>query len=74
MSEQPITLSVLMRFHREVFVPDVKRIVGEAVGGLRDEMHTLHDSLLVRFERLENIRARLDAVAAQVTAPRKPQP
>jgi chromosome segregation ATPase len=57
MSEQPITLSVLMRCHRKVFLPDVERIVSRAVGRLeqrlRDEMRTLHDSLLVKFERLE---------------------
>jgi predicted nucleic acid-binding Zn-ribbon protein len=68
MSEQPITWSVLMRFHREVFLPDLERIVGDGVGGaerhLRDEMRVLHDSLLVRFERLEivDIKAGLDRV------------
>jgi len=68
MSEQPITWSVLMRFHREVFLPDLERIVVDGVGGaerhLRDEMHVLHDSLLVRFERLEivDIKAGLDRV------------
>ena len=53
MSEQPVTLSVLLRFHREFLLPDVERIVGAAFEGLRDEMRTLHDSLLVKFERLE---------------------
>ena len=31
------------------------------MGGLRDEMHTLHDSLLVKFERLE---AQCEAIKA----------
>lgn len=66
MSEQPITLSVLARFHRGVLLPDVERIVGGAIDGLRDEMRALHDSLLVRFDRLETqyeaTKARLGAV------------
>ena len=40
---------VLARFHREVLLPDVKRVVAEAVEAsekrLRDEMHTLFDAL-----------------------------
>ena len=74
MSEQPITLSVLARFHREVLLPDVERIVGNAVDGLRDEIHALHDSLRVKFERLETeyqaIKAGVgvDGLQAQVDA------
>jgi hypothetical protein len=51
MSDQPITLAVLARFHREVIVPDIQRIVDEAVSGsearLRDEMQ----GFTIRFSR-----------------------
>jgi hypothetical protein len=61
MSNQPLTVGALAgalaRFHRKVVLPDIQRIVGEAVGGserrLRDEMQTFHDSLLSKLDRLE---------------------
>lgn len=50
-------LQTLTRFHREVVVPDIERIVSGAVEGserrLRDEMHTIFDALAVRLDRLE---------------------
>jgi chaperonin cofactor prefoldin len=50
-------VAVLAKFHREVLLPDVERVVNAAVGGsesrLRDEMHGLFDSLSQRLERLE---------------------
>jgi exonuclease VII large subunit len=50
-------LPILARFHREVLLPDVKRVVGEAVEAserrLRDEMHALFDAQAQRLERLE---------------------
>ena len=57
MSEEPLTLSVLARFHQEVVRPDIERIVGDRVAGaeqrLCDEMHTLFDALAQRMDRLE---------------------
>ena len=57
MSNDPITLATLTQFHREVLLPDVERIVGNAVEGserrLRDEMHSLFDALAQRLDRLE---------------------
>ena len=53
MADEPLTLAVLTRFHREVFVPDVERIVGSAVEGLRDEMHSLFDGFAQQLERLD---------------------
>ena len=42
-------VQVLTKFHRDIVVPDIKRIVGDAVDGserrLRDEMHSLFDAL-----------------------------
>lgn len=50
-------LQVLTRFHREIVLPDVQRIVedaiGSSVGSLRDEMYTLFDGIYVRMDRSE---------------------
>jgi hypothetical protein len=50
-------VKVLTKFHREIVVPDIERIVGNAVEGserrLRDEMHTGFDALAQRLDRLE---------------------
>jgi chromosome segregation ATPase len=57
MSDVPLTLAVLAQFHREVILPDVKRVVEDAVGAserrLRDEMHAIFDSLDARMTRRE---------------------
>jgi predicted nucleic acid-binding Zn-ribbon protein len=83
MSDQPLTLAVLAQFHRQVILPDIERIVSSAVDGaegrLRDEMHTLHDFVLKRLDRLEveyeaikaglgRIEARVDGLEAKVAA------
>ena len=48
---------VLAKFHREVLLPDVKRVVAEAVEAserrLRDEMQAGFDALAQRLDRLE---------------------
>ena len=50
-------VQVLTKFHREIVVPDIERIVGNAIEGserrLRDEMQTGFDALAQRLERLE---------------------
>jgi hypothetical protein len=53
-------LPILTRFHREVVVPDMKRIVGEAVDALEqrinarfDEINGYFDGIYQRFDRLE---------------------
>jgi chromosome segregation ATPase len=55
MSEELV--NALARFHQQVVLPDIQRVVGTAVEEmgrqLRDEMHTLHDSVLAKLERLE---------------------
>lgn len=48
------TFQMLTRFHREVALPDVQRIVDQAVGTLRNEMNTHFDGVYVRFDRLES--------------------
>ncbi len=77
--DRPITLSVLAKFHREVILPDIERVVGDAAGGLRDEMHTLFDALAQRLDRLETeyhmlvagvrrVEERLDVVEKRLEA------
>src|ERR687891_345968 len=77
MAEPSIPLSAFAQFHREVILPDMERVVGALERRLRDEMHTLHDSVLMGIERLEGeyqaIRAglvrvedRLDALEARL--------
>ena len=50
-------LPILTKFHREVLLPDIQRIVSDAVGSserrLRDEMQTGFDALAQRLDRLE---------------------
>ena len=67
-------LPILAKFHREVVLPDMQRIVGESETRLRDEIHTAFDALAQRLERLEieyhmlvaglkRVEERLDRVA-----------
>ena len=50
-------VQALTKFHREIVLPDIERIVGNAVEGserrLRDEMQTGFDALAQRLDRLE---------------------
>jgi hypothetical protein len=46
-------IPVLTRFHREVVLPDLQRIVDEAVGGLEARMNAHFDAIYQRFEKLE---------------------
>jgi chromosome segregation ATPase len=56
-AEDPVPL--LARFHREVLLPDVKRVVAEAVEAserrLRDEMQTGFDSLARELTDLREV-------------------
>jgi len=60
-------LSLLTRFHREVVLPDIERIVTDTVEGserrIRDEMLTLFDGV---FQRLDRLEAEYHALAAAV--------
>jgi predicted nucleic acid-binding Zn-ribbon protein len=48
---------ILTRFHREVVLPDIQRVVSDAVEAserrLRDEMQTGFDALAQRLDKLE---------------------
>ncbi len=53
MSDQPITLGVLAQFHREVILPDVQRIVGEAIAGSERRMQANFDAIFHKLDKLE---------------------
>ena len=53
MSDQPVTLSVLAQFHREVILPDIERVVAGLVNGRFDAIDDHFDAVYHRFERLE---------------------
>jgi hypothetical protein len=46
-------LPILTRFHREIVLPDIQRIVGDAVGALEGRMNAHFDEIYKRFDRLE---------------------
>jgi hypothetical protein len=46
-------IPMLTRFHREVVLPDIGRVVGEAVDGLEGRMNAHFDAIYERFEKLE---------------------
>jgi len=53
MSDQPITLGVLTQFHREVILPDVQRIVGEAIAASERRMQANFDAIFHKLDKLE---------------------
>ena len=53
MSDQPITLAVLAQFHREIILPDVQRIVGEAIAGSERRMQATLDKIFHKLDKLE---------------------
>ena len=54
-------IPVLTRFHREIVVPDIERIVAGSEQRLRDEMHTLFDTLSLQ---LQELRTEYDVLTA----------
>jgi len=54
-------VQVLTKFHREVLLPDVERIVGQAEQRLRNEMHSLFDAL---SHQIEDLRAEYHMLVA----------
>lgn len=66
-------IDVLMQFHREVVVPDIRRIVGEAVGvidlkltSFRNETLSNFDAVYTRFDRLESEYGALSAAVKRI--------
>jgi hypothetical protein len=46
-------VQVLTKFHRDIIVPDIERIVGASEQRLRDEMQRGFDALVQRLDKLE---------------------
>jgi predicted nuclease with TOPRIM domain len=46
-------VEVLTKFHQQIVVPDIERIVGATEQRLRNEMQTGFDALAQRLDRLE---------------------
>jgi predicted nucleic acid-binding Zn-ribbon protein len=46
-------IPILTRFHREIVLPDIERVVGNAERRLRDEMQTGFDAICQRLDKLE---------------------
>jgi predicted nuclease with TOPRIM domain len=70
-------LPILTRFHREIVMPDIARIVEGSERRLRDEMQTGFDALAQRLDKLEveyhmlvaglkRVEERLDAVETRL--------
>lgn len=63
-------LNVLTRFHREVVVPDVERIVERVVDAkvtpLREEMLANFDAVLKRLDQLESEYTALSAAVSRI--------
>ncbi len=53
MSDQPLTLKMLAEFHREIMVPDIRRIVAETESRLLNRMLSFEDSILKRLGDLD---------------------
>jgi len=53
MPAKPLTVAALAKFHREVVIPDVQRIVAASEKNLRNEMHGMEDAILTRLGNLE---------------------
>jgi hypothetical protein len=49
-------IPVLTRFHRDIVLPDIERIVGASEQRLRNEMRTLFDSLSHQIEELRGLQ------------------
>jgi chromosome segregation ATPase len=56
-------LRVLTRFHREVVVPDIERIVESKITPLRNDMNAHFDAI---YKRLDDLKSEYHAIAAAV--------
>lgn len=63
-------LKALAQFHREVVLPDMKRVVNDTVdttvGSLRHEMYSIADGMYVRFDRIESELASIKAGISRI--------
>jgi phage shock protein A len=59
-------LRVLTRFHREVVLPDLERVVEGRLAPLREEMLANFDAVFKRLDRLESEYTALSAAVARI--------
>jgi len=59
-------LKTLIRFHREIVVPDIERIVDMKIAPLRNEMLANFDAVFKRLDRLESEYTALNAALHRV--------
>ncbi len=57
-----IGFDLLLRYHREVLMPDVREAIAASERAVGDEMHTLFDGVYARLDRLESEVQSLKAV------------
>lgn len=48
---EPDLFQTLLRFHREIALPDMQRMVEDAIKPLRNEIYDHFDGVYVRFDR-----------------------
>ena len=65
MASEVVTFADLARFHRDVIVPDIKRIVREEVAPIRREIESFRGDVLTHFDA---VYTRLDSMAVEQTA------
>ena len=72
MSDQPVTRAVLTtalaQFHRELILPDVQRIVGEAIAGSERRMQANFDAIFHKLDKLETEYAAITVALARLEA------
>ena len=66
MSDQPVTLAVLAKFHREIILPDIESVVERLVTPRFDEMNARFDAIYHKLEKLETEYQFLKAGLARV--------
>lgn len=64
MADDDLT-SVLIRYHRQVLVPEVERMLDARIGPLHDEMVTLRDEMLTHFD---DVYKRFDRIESQLSS------
>ncbi|HVO13265.1 MAG TPA: hypothetical protein VMX54_21165 [Vicinamibacteria bacterium] len=65
MPDHPLTLAELMQFHREVFLPDFERLLGERDNALVERLGKTLDG---HFAEMHRRFDRLDALVAEARA------
>ena len=71
MSDDALTFEALVTFHREVFLPDVKRVLDDAFGPesrFSVQMRENFDALVQRLDRLQRQAEELHLAAQRIHA------